>query len=211
MSLHTRMHMLHEEAVATTEIDPDCAEPASSAQSNPQPTIDALLDQRRQFLRFLERRVSSPSLAEDILQNAYLRALEHSSAIRKDESSTAWFYRVLRNAVIDHYRHRQVEDRVFNQWAAELETEVAPNDLTHNLVCQCIARALPSLTPAYAQILGEVDLAESSLAAFASAHNITQQNATVRIHRARKALRQRLTETCGACSAHGCLDCNCTT
>nr|WP_232298833.1 sigma-70 family RNA polymerase sigma factor [Granulicella tundricola] len=177
----------------------------------PVSTLAALLDQRRHFLRFLQRRVSSPALAEDILQNAYLRALEHSAELRSNESSTAWFYRILRNAVIDHYRHRTVEDRAFNQWAAELETEIAPNDLTHDLVCQCIARALPSLTPSYAQILNEVDLAEYSLATFARAHNITQQNATVRIHRARKALKQRLIETCGACSAHGCLDCNCTT
>ncbi len=183
----------------------DCAE-SDPAQST---TLAILLDQRRHFLRFLERRVSSPALAEDILQNAYLRALEHSANLRSDESSTAWFYRILRNAVIDHYRHRTVEDRALEQWAAELENEIAPSELTNDIVCRCIARALTTLKPAYAQILNEVDLAESSLAAFAAAHNITQQNATVRIHRARKALKQRLIETCGTCFAHGCLDCNC--
>ena len=183
----------------------DCAEPVP-AQST---TLATLLDQRRHFLRFLERRVSSPALAEDILQNAYVRALEHSAALRSDESSTAWFYRILRNAVIDHYRHRSVEDRAFEQWAAELETEIAPNDLTRDIVCRCIARALTTLKPAYAQILSEVDLAESSLATFATAHNITAQNAAVRIHRARKALKQSLIDTCGTCTAHGCLDCNC--
>ncbi len=183
----------------------DCAQPAS-AQSTP---LAVLLDQRRHFLRFLERRVSSTALAEDILQNAYLRALERSSTIRNDESSIAWFYRILRNAVIDYYRHRTVEDRALQQWAAELETEVAPDDLTRDIVCRCIAWALTTLTPSYAQILNEVDLDESTLAAFAAAHNITQQNATVRIHRARKALRQRLIEACGACTAHGCLNCNC--
>ncbi len=183
----------------------DCAEPVP-AQST---TLAILLDQRRHFLRFLERRVSSPALAEDILQNAYLRALEHSANLRSDESSTAWFYRILRNAVIDHYRHRTVEDRALELWAAELENEIAPSELTNDIVCRCIARALSTLKPAYAQILNEVDLAESSLAAFAAAHNITQQNATVRIHRARKALKQRLIETCGTCFAHGCLNCNC--
>ena len=183
----------------------DCAE-SVPAQST---TLAILLDQRRHFLRFLERRVSSPALAEDILQNAYLRAIEHSANLRSDESSTAWFYRILRNAVIDHYRHRTVEDRALEQWAAELENEIAPSELTNDIVCRCIARALTTLKPAYAQILNEVDLAESSLAAFAVAHNITQQNATVRIHRARKALKQRLIETCGTCFAHGCLDCNC--
>ena len=180
-----------------------CAEPVSA-----QP-IASLLEQRREFLRFLRRRVSSPALAEDILQNAYLRALEHSSELRAGESSTAWFYRILRNAVIDFYRHRSVEDRALETWASELETEVAPNDLTHDIVCQCIARVLPTLKPGYADILREVDLADAPLASFAARHNITRQNATVRIHRARKALKQRLIETCGTCSAHGCLNCNC--
>lgn len=172
-------------------------------------TIATLLAQRQQFLRFLERRVASPALAEDILQNAYVRALEHAGALREDESSTAWFYRILRNAVIDHYRHRQVEDRALTQWASELETEVAADDLTHDIVCRCIARVLPTLPPNYAAILQQVDLDEGSLAAFAAQNAITPGNATVRVHRARKALKQRLIETCGACAIHECLDCNC--
>jgi len=31
----------------------------------------------------------------------------------------------------------------------------------------------------------------------------------VRLHRARKALRERLTASCRACAEHGCLDCSC--
>ena len=172
-------------------------------------TLETLLTHRRQFLRFLERRVSSPAIAEDLLQNAYLRALEHSGDLRAKETATAWFYRILRNAVIDHYRHHAVEDRALVSWAAQLETVVAADDLTHNIICRCIARVLPGLTPSYAEILREVDLEEGSLASFASSHGITAANATVRIHRARKALKQRLTQTCGACSLHHCLDCNC--
>ena len=182
-----------------------CADPKSAQPA----LLDSLLDQRRQFLRFVERRVSSPAIAEDILQAAYLRALERGGEIRKGESGTAWFYRILRNAVIDFYRHRGVEDRALTQWARELETTVEPDDLTRDIVCKCIDRVLPSLKPGYAQILREIDLNEGSLEAFATANHITLPNATVRIHRARKSLKQALVATCGSCSAHGCLDCNC--
>lgn len=175
----------------------------------PSSAIRTLLENRTQFLRFLERRLPSPALAEDVLQNAYMRALEHESSIRAGESTTAWFYRVLRNAVVDHYRHRTVEDRALQSWASELETEVAPNDLTRDIVCQCIARVVPTLKPAYAEILKAVDLDEVSLATFAESHAITAANATVRIHRARKALKQRLIETCGTCAEHACLNCTC--
>ena len=181
--------------------------------AEPQPVqpqlLDTLLDQRRQFLRFVERRVSSSAIAEDILQNAYLRALEREGELRDGESGTAWFYRILRNAVIDFYRHRGVEDRALTQWAAELETTVEPDDLTRDIVCKCIARVLPSLNPGYARILRHIDLDEDSLNSYAKANNITVPNATVRIHRARQALKKALIATCGTCSAHGCLNCNC--
>jgi len=183
---------------------------AGGAGTSPaQPVVDSLVDQRRQFLRFLERRVNSPAVAEDILQNAYLRALERSGDLRQHESSTAWFYRILRNAVIDFYRHRGVEDRALAQWAAELETEIPADDLTREIVCACIARVLPALKPSYAEILQSVDLDEIPLRTFADQHGITLPNATVRVHRARKALRQALTATCGCCATHGCLDCTC--
>jgi len=191
------------EKVAATHAG--CAEPKPA-----QPRLlNTLLDQRRQFLRFLEQRVSSPAIAEDILQNAYIKALEREGELRNGESGTAWFYRILRNAVIDFYRHRDVEDRALTQWAAELETTVEPDDLTRDIICKCIARVLPSLNPNYAEILRKVDLDESSLNAYATANSITVPNATVRIHRARQALKKALINTCGSCSTHGCLNCNC--
>jgi len=182
---------------------------AASTARTPPISIATLIAQRSQFLRFLTRRVAAPTLAEDILQTAYVRALEHAAELCTGESSTAWFYRILRNAVIDFYRHRSVEDRALTQWASELETEVGANDLTHDIVCRCIEKVLPTLTPSYAAILKEVDLDEGSLPAFASRHAITTANATVRIHRARKALKQKLIDTCGACALHQCLDCDC--
>jgi len=201
--MHLRPRMQMRQRVANT--DTGCA----ALQTAQPQLLPALLDQRRQFLRFLERRVSSPAIAEDILQNAYLRALEREGELRSGESGMAWFYRILRNAVIDFYRHRTVEDRALAQWAAELETTVEPDDLTREIVCKCIARVLPSLNPGYAQILRQVDLDEAPLTAYAATNAITLPNATVRIHRARQALKKALIATCGSCSKHGCLNCSC--
>jgi RNA polymerase sigma-70 factor (ECF subfamily) len=120
-----------------------------------------------------------------------------------------WFYRILRNAMIDFYRHRNVEDRVHCQWRRELETEVAPNDLTLDLVCRCLAKVLPSLPPGCSEILQQVDLNEVSIATYASRPHFTAASATVRFDRALEALKQRLIEICGACAVHQCLYCNC--
>lgn len=172
-------------------------------------TIDELILQRSKFLQFVKGRVTTPSTAEDILQSAYMRAMEKLSTLHKDESAVAWFYRILRNAVIDHYRHRAVEDRALEQWAKELITETQPDESMHHIVCQCIEGVLSTLKPQYSEILRSVDLAENPLENFARSAGITPGNAAVRVHRARQALKKQLKATCGMCAEHHCIDCTC--
>lgn len=171
--------------------------------------IAGLIDQRKQFLHFVENRVRSHAVAEDIIQAAYIRAMEKASTLHKDESAVAWFYRILRNAVIDHYRHRAAEDRALEQWAKDLITETQPDSATQNIVCQCIDNVLSTLKPAYSEIIREVDLAENSIESFAKKTGITSGNASVRAHRARQALKKQLIQTCRTCAKHGCIDCTC--
>lgn len=174
-------------------------------------SLEQLIDRRADFLAFIERRVADPALAEDILQAAFVRALEGSGNLRSSDSVVAWFYRVLRNAVIDHYRRRASESRVFDPTVFDEQTADAsrPNTDTRTFLCGCILHVLPMLRPAYAEILREVDLEELPLGEFARRHALTSSNAAVRAHRARAALRKALVRVCGACSIHACLDCCC--
>lgn len=171
--------------------------------------IHGLIDQRKQFLRFVENRVSSHAIAEDIIQAAYIRAMEKASTLHKDDSAVAWFYRILRNAVIDHYRHRAAEDRALEQWAKDLITETQPDSATQKIVCHCIKNILSTLKPTYSEVIREVDLGEGSIETFARKSGITPGNAAVRAHRARQALKKQLIQTCRTCAKHGCIDCTC--
>jgi RNA polymerase sigma factor (sigma-70 family) len=171
--------------------------------------IADLLHQRKQFLRFVRGRVDSPAIAEDILQSAYLRAMEQASHLRSEESAVAWFYRILRNAVIDHYRHRAAEDRALERWVQDLAVEAQPDPQTQQIVCECIGNVLDTMKPAYSEILRHVDLAEDKLQTFADTAEITASNAAVRLHRARQALKKQLTLVCGTCAKHGCVNCTC--
>jgi RNA polymerase sigma-70 factor (ECF subfamily) len=160
----------------------------------------------------VKRRVHNPELAEDILQAAYVRALQTSSGVRDNSSVVAWFYAILRNAVVDHFRRRASESSAYTRWAQEFASETGnslPDPSTRSFVCGCIEHVLPLLRPAYAELLREVDLNEMALVAFAKRHRLTSGNAAVRAHRARAALRKQLSLTCGLCSIHACLDCNC--
>jgi RNA polymerase sigma factor (sigma-70 family) len=172
-------------------------------------SFNTLLDHRNQFLGFVQRRVQDAATAEDILQAAYVRALQHEGELQEQESVVGWFYRVLRNAVIDLYRRRATESKALEVWGREMEREVAPGYEIRNEICVCLSRVMDTINPAYADVLRSVDLGEQRLQDFAQEHNISAANAAVRVHRARASFRKHLVRTCGACAEHGCVDCTC--
>jgi len=173
--------------------------------------LERLLARRSEFLGFLEKRVGSRAAAEDILQAAFVKGLERGGTIRDDESAVAWFYRLLRNAVIDHYRRESSQGRAVESFANEMrdaDAEVPSPDMK-DAVCQCVNRVLDDLKPEYRDALKFVDVEEHSLGELATEKGISQNNATVRVHRAREALRKQVKLTCGVCATHGCVDCRC--
>jgi RNA polymerase sigma factor (sigma-70 family) len=172
--------------------------------------IARLVASHARFLAFLERRVASREVAEDILQEAFVRALARGDALRSEESAQAWFYRLLRNALIDHYRRNGAEKRALTAVASEPTREAPANDPELlGTVCECVGELIETLKPEYAEALRTVDLGQNDLAKYAQDTGITNNNASVRLHRAREALHKRLVLSCGTCATHGCLDCHC--
>jgi RNA polymerase sigma-70 factor (ECF subfamily) len=117
---------------------------------------------------------------------------------------------MLRNALVDHYRRRDAEARAMQQVAVEFnEAEAAPDSEMMNAVCECVTALVGTLKPEYAAAIQRVDLDGIAVRAFADEQGINPNNAGVRVHRAREALRRQLVRSCGSCATHGCLDCAC--
>jgi RNA polymerase sigma-70 factor (ECF subfamily) len=173
--------------------------------------IETLLENHRSFLRFLERRVGDRALAEDILQDAFAKVVDHPEQAPADEAIVPWFYRTLRNAAIDQFRRRGAADRALAAFARELETTASPSADLNAEICACVSRLAATLKPEYAEALQAIDVNETPVNVFASAHGLSAGNAGVRVFRARQALKKRVAESCGTCAEHGCLNCSCRT
>jgi RNA polymerase sigma-70 factor (ECF subfamily) len=184
---------------------------ARSSDSLSPEVIQRLVECHRQFLGFLEKRVESRAVAEDILQDAFVRGLERGGELEGEESAVAWFYRILRNAVIDHYRRRDAKGRAMESFAREIETAEQPDVGLETEICGCVLSLLDTLKPEYREALRAVDLGDEGMEDLARRANISSGNAAVRVHRARQALRERVRTACGTCADHGCLDCHCKT
>ncbi len=175
--------------------------------------IQRLLAEQSAFRAFLRKRLSDDALVEDLLQQSLVKAVERGHELNNRDSAVSWFYRILRNAVVDYYRSHAADRRKVAGLIDELvtagEDKMPGLDEVRPTLCACLGPLVNQLRPAYAELIRRVDLEGEPPAAVAGDLNLTSNNLTVRLHRARQALRARLEQTCGICTKHGCLNCTC--
>ena len=185
-----------------TELEDELPETRPNAE-----VVSALVANHRAFLTFVERRVGSRDVAEEILQNALVKNVEKFDTVR--ETAIGWFYRVLRNAIVDHHRRKAVADRRLESYASEAVATEDHDEELHRAVCQCVAELASTLKPEYAEALQRIEIDGVAVKDYADQAGISTSNAGVRVFRAREALRKQVARSCGTCADHGCLDCTC--
>jgi RNA polymerase sigma factor (sigma-70 family) len=169
----------------------------------------AVLANLEAFVGFARKRLGDPHLAEDVVQESLLKALKAQRQPATTEECVAWFYRILRRAIIDVYRRQGARGRALEKFKNEFDE--MPSPAVERQLCGCFVRLLPELPEPYREALQQVDLGHRSPTEAAAALGINVNQFNVRLHRARKRLRAELVKVCKACSRHGCLDCTCGT
>jgi RNA polymerase sigma-70 factor (ECF subfamily) len=138
-----------------------------------------------------------------MLQVALQRALERAHQVRDPARAEAWLGRVVRNVVVDELRRK----REPLLQADELELAAITDD--GSVDCWCVLVQAERLKPEHSQILRRVIVDGVAVSAVAVELGITPNNAMVRLHRARVALKERLKEHCGTTDVRSCSDCGC--
>lgn len=167
--------------------------------------MDVLLAHRADFVTFVAARVEDRAAAEDLVQEALLRAVDGVRTLRAGDTLLGWFYRVLRNAITDYHRRRGASVRAMGRLAQE--PQEAPDEPTN--ACRCVSHLAQELKPEYEEALRRVEVDGAPVKELADELGITAGNAAVRVHRAREALRKKVTAHCKACAAAGCVECTC--
>ncbi|CAN5617651.1 hypothetical protein BH20VER1_BH20VER1_13180 [soil metagenome] len=167
-----------------------------------------LLTNLSAFQSFARRRLGDDALAADAVQESLYRALKSDRDFAEANSALAWFYTILRNVLTDLHRRRATEERGLQRFTEEAAAETDTREI-EQLACACFKGILPTLRPEYAQVLQLSDLDGEPAESVAEQLGVSKNNLKVRLHRARRQLRERLEQTCQACATHGCLDCQC--
>ena len=171
------------------------------------PYRQALLDHIRGIVR-------DPAEAEDILQEVLVKAHRSIGQLRAEAALTAWLFRIATHLAIDHLRRRGRRAEVLEETdpgAGTSEDDGGPG--LQRLVEQqemstCVQRFLLDLPSVYRTVLLMHDLDGMTAAEIAAGLGITVENAKVRLHRARAALRTALQAGCTfSCDERGVLVC----
>ena len=171
------------------------------------PTAEILVANLQSFMAFARARLGDPHLAEDIVQESLVKALKAANQPSDDADTVTWFYRILRNSIIDLHRRNAVGKSALERFSHELPE--SPGSEEEKALCQCFKRLLPAIPPSHRVLLERIDLGGEDAAEVAAELGLTRNNLNVRLHRARGHLREMLARNCNACAKHGCLDCTC--
>ena len=140
---------------------------------------------------WLRHRTGNAADAEDLLQDVFIKAMRQGERFCAIVNARAWLYEVTRNALAD--RLRLAHDTV--ELPADLSadtTEIAAVDS----LAACLPRVLSELSPEDREAITLCDLDRLPQEEYARRKGLSLPGAKSRVQRARKRLRERLTQSC---------------
>lgn len=131
-------------------------------------------------------------LAEDVTQEAWLRALREWSKKGIPDSPLAWLTAVARNLIVDQLRRRE-HVPLDDVSAAELLTAVNDNAVSDSAaIASVVSDALTRLPKAEAQLLEAFHFDRFRVSQLATSYGISERAIEGRLRRARERLRHEL-------------------
>ncbi len=174
------------------------------------PALDLLTKHRRKFLNFVRASVHDLDEAEEIVQRVSVKVIARGETLRDPSRAEAWIYRLLRNEIADYYRRAAVQFEKVELLTEEISSGASiASSAPPPRTCPCALDEIAKLRSNYSDALRSLEMSDESVSSYAVRKGISQNNAMVSLHRARKALRKRLQSRCAACAGAGCFDCTC--
>jgi RNA polymerase sigma-70 factor (ECF subfamily) len=158
-----------------------------------------------QVYRVARRLVGSREEAEDLVQETYARAFRSWQSFTPGTNMRAWLLRILTNLNLDRGRRIQrtpdmqpLEESDYylaNKLASAAGEEVLEQDaVVERLSQNAVVSALSDISPQFREVVVLVDIGDFSYADAAQILDIPIGTVMSRLHRGRRALKQRMAE-----------------
>jgi RNA polymerase sigma-70 factor (ECF subfamily) len=140
---------------------------------------------------WLRHRLGNAADAEDLLQDVFLKAMRQGERFCAITNARAWLYEVARNALADRLRLVRATVALPDDLSADIEEAAAVDSLA-----ACLPRVLSELSPEDREAITLCDLERLPQQEYARRKGLSLAGAKSRVQRARKRLREQLTQAC---------------
>ena len=150
---------------------------------------------------YIVKRMPEASLADDILQEVFIKIHENIHSIKDDTKICIWVYQRAKNTINDYYRKQKIQlsdievvsEEELNA-SDEAESQTEENQIEQ--IASGLQRMINSLPEKYAQAIKMVELQGLSQIQLAKELNISVSGAKSRVQRGRQMLKDALMNCC---------------
>jgi len=140
---------------------------------------------------WLRHRLGNPVDAEDVLQDVFIKAMRQGQRFCAITNARAWLYEVARNALADRLRLARNTVELPEDLSTNTEEAAAVDSLA-----ACLPRVLSELSLEDREAITLCDLEGLPQEEYARRKGLSLPGAKSRVQRARKRLREQLTQAC---------------
>jgi RNA polymerase sigma-70 factor (ECF subfamily) len=141
--------------------------------------------------RFLLKYTNDITLAEDIIQDVFIKVHDKLPQLRERDKFTAWIFRIAKNMIMDHFRRSATKRKAF---------DVDANDHNVNLndcVSACLQEMLQTLPEKYRKAVELAALRHVPQIDVARELKISYSGAKSRVQRAKQMVKEKMQKAYG--------------
>lgn len=161
-----------------------------------QPSTDSVWSQLNADLRrFIRRSVSDEHVAEDLLQETFVRIHRHIESLADTDRLAAWVYQIARNVIHDHYRNSARSPVALG----DTDPAAEPPDQFNQMRCRSVEwldELIARLPESYREALRLAEIEGLPQKDVALRLGISLSGAKSRIQRGRVKLKEVLEQCC---------------
>jgi RNA polymerase sigma-70 factor (ECF subfamily) len=145
--------------------------------------------------QFIRKRVDDEAVAEDLLQDVFLKVHQHIGALKEVKKLESWIYQITRNAIIDSYRSTKPTTMLEAAEVLALPEELPDDDVVSELL-PCIRAMVKNLPEPDRQALVLTEYQGLTQKELGERLGLSFSGAKSRVQRAREKLKRQLLECC---------------
>ena len=148
--------------------------------------------------KFILASVKNESVADDLVQETFIKIQENLDSVRDPEKISSWIFRIAYHLCQDHFRllKKSSSREEIDDGLVTLQESLAHKELEQREMSRCVQDKLSLLPETLRSVIIFADIMDFSHQEIADILELTVENVKVRLHRARKKLKAILEKEC---------------